>query len=120
MAVWAWPLRHGVAGMHRCKVWLRAAVLRLGIRAALMLTIHRHLLLQSSQEDGAALLLHIIHADALLHVMHQLPQEAAEVLRSPDVPRHRFSQDVLRQDRVGQPVLPARCRPTPGQCSALL
>ena len=97
-----------------------AAALKVTIMAALTRTIHRHLLLQSSEEDGAALLLHIVHADALLHVVHQLPQEAAEVLRSPDVAGHCFSQDVLWQDRVGQPVLPARWRPSPGQCSPLL
>ena len=106
--------------MHGCKVWLRAAALRVVIRAALMRTIHRHLLLQRSQKDGAALLLHVMHADAFLHIMHQLPQEAAEVLGSPDIAGHCFSQDVLWQDRIGQPVLPARCRPSPGQCSPLL
>lgn len=51
-------------------------------------TIDRHLLLQGGQEGGAALLLHSLHADALAHVGHQLPQERAEVLCAPDVARY--------------------------------
>jgi len=51
-------------------------------------TVHGHLLLQRCQEGGAALLLHIRHTDALAHVVHQLPQKGAEVLRPPYVPRH--------------------------------
>lgn len=33
---------------------------------------------------------------------------------------HCFSEDVFRQDRVGQPVFPTRRGSSPGQCSSLL
>lgn len=53
-----------------------------------MLTIDGHGLLEGGKEGGAGLLLHSLHADAPLQMLHQPLQERAEVLCPPNVPWH--------------------------------